>query len=66
MPTNKMKIYDATNYIADVTIGNVHEVADWWLFRKAYETLHFDRLNRQIERIAELDHKITELQRQRR
>ena len=49
IPTNKMKIYDTTNRMADVTPENVHEFVDWWLFRKAYEAIHFDQLNRQID-----------------
>ena len=49
IPINKMKIYDSSNRMADVTPENVHEFVDWWLFRKAYETLHFDQLNRQID-----------------
>ena len=44
-----MKIYDATNRMADVTPKNVHEFVDWWLFRKAYEAIYFDPLNRQID-----------------
>lgn len=44
-----MKIYDNSNRMADVTPENVHEFVDWWLFRKAYEALHFDQLNRQID-----------------
>lgn len=35
--------------MADVTPENVHEFVDWWLFRKAYEALHFDQLNRHID-----------------
>lgn len=44
-----MKIYDATNSMADVTPENVHEFVDWWLFRKVYEALHLDQLNRQVD-----------------
>ena len=49
MPINKMKMYDSSKRMADVTPENVHEFVDWWLFRKAYEALHFDQLNRQID-----------------
>ena len=49
MPVKEMKIYDATNRMSDVTPEKVHEFVDWWLFRKAYETLHFEQLNRQID-----------------
>ena len=44
-----MKIYDASNRMADVTPGNVSEFVDWWLFRKAYEALHVNALNRQMD-----------------
>ena len=44
-----MKIYDTSNRMADVTPENVHEFIDWWLFRKAYEALHFAVLNGQLE-----------------
>ena len=49
MPVKEMKIYDATNRMSDVTPEKVHEFVDWWLFRKAYEALHFEQLNRQID-----------------
>ena len=49
IPINKMKIYDSSKRMADVTPENVHEFVDWWLFRKAYEALHFDQLNKQID-----------------
>ena len=44
-----MKIYDATDRMADVTPENVSEFVDWWLFRKAYEALHFAQLNGQLD-----------------
>ena len=44
-----MKIYDAMNRMADITPENVSEFVDWWLFRKAYEALHFARLNGQLD-----------------
>ena len=44
-----MKIYDATDRMADVTPENVSEFVDWWLFRKTYEALHFARLNGQLD-----------------
>ena len=44
-----MEIYDASNRMADVTPENVSEFVDWWLFRKAYEALHVNALNRQMD-----------------
>ena len=44
-----MKIYDATNRMADVTPENVHEFVDWWLFQMAHEALHFAALNGQLD-----------------
>ena len=48
-----MKIYDATNRMADVTPENVHEFVDWWLFWRAYDALHFKKLNRTVASLGD-------------